>query len=72
MADVSEKIQRMEKELREATSRHDRCAAELQVRYMFISLLTYLLIRRIIQSIAEALVSYARIRSRCFILGKDL
>ncbi|XP_031565574.1 centrosomal protein of 63 kDa-like isoform X2 [Actinia tenebrosa] len=31
MADVSEKLQRMEKELREATNRYDRCGAELQV-----------------------------------------
>jgi len=31
MADVSERIQRMEIDLREATTRYDRCAAELQV-----------------------------------------
>lgn len=31
MADVSERIQRMEKDLRDATTRYDSCAAELQV-----------------------------------------
>lgn len=38
MADVSERIQRMEFDLREATTRYDRCVAELQVTNTLISL----------------------------------
>jgi len=32
MASISERAQRMEKDLRETTAKHDRAAAELQVR----------------------------------------
>ena len=33
MADLSERIQRMEKDLRETTERYDRRTAELQVKH---------------------------------------
>ena len=35
MASITERAQRMEKDLRETTAKHDRTAAELQVRWRY-------------------------------------
>ena len=49
MASITERSQRMEKDLRETTEKHDRSAAELQVwkliiAWEFVALLTWLIL----------------------------
>ena len=48
MASITERSQRMEKDLRETTEKHDRSAAELQVRKLIIAWESVAMLTRLI------------------------